>query len=117
MMSENSSKEDAVKQLASEFKVDKYSQFRSDKSTKQIIKDIYDAVIYIKNDKEYKEKRNEWDVASALKTLFTILCNRHFIFLRCLSLLEKVLSRSLQWPDPHGAFLPVQRFPARLNHY
>ncbi|MCC8366815.1 hypothetical protein J8V57_11055 [Xenorhabdus sp. PB61.4] len=68
-MGDNSNKEDAVKQLASEFKLDKFSRIRSDKSTKQIIKDIYDAVIYIKNDKEYEEKRNEWDVVRALNWL------------------------------------------------
>ena len=65
-MSDNLGQEDAVKQLASEFEINKPSQFRSDKSTKQIIKDICDAVIYLQNEKKDEGKRNEWDITSAL---------------------------------------------------
>lgn len=68
-MSDNVSKEDAVKQLALEFKADNHTRFRSDKSTKQLIKDICDAVIYLQNEKKYEGQRKEWDVTSVLNWL------------------------------------------------
>lgn len=68
-MSDNCKNEDGIKTLAAEFKVDEYSRFRRDKSTKQLIKEICDAIIYIKNEKKYEGERNEWDVTSALNWL------------------------------------------------
>lgn len=78
-MDDNRDKENAIKHLASEFQVDEYSQFRKEKPTKQLIKDISDAVTYLKQEKELEGERKEWNVTSALNSL-AILAIFIFIF-------------------------------------
>lgn len=56
-MNKNINKDDAIKYLAAEFQTDEQSRFKTIKPTKQLIKDIADAVTYIKQEKNTKKKK------------------------------------------------------------
>ena len=68
-MDNNISKDDAIKHLASEFQINEQSRFNKIKPTKQLIQDIADAMIYLKQEKKYEGERREWGVISALNGL------------------------------------------------
>lgn len=79
LMDNNRNKDEAIKHLASEFKIDGYSRHNKIKPTKQLIQDIADSVTYLKREKEYEGKKKEWSIISALNGL-AILAILIFIF-------------------------------------
>ncbi|MBH3072775.1 hypothetical protein I5M92_22115 [Serratia marcescens] len=68
-MNNNINKDDAIKYLATEFQTDEQSRFKTIKPTKQLIKDIADAVTYIKQEEKYEEEKKKWGVISTLNSL------------------------------------------------
>lgn len=62
---------ESIKKLASEFDEENNSYYTSvnNKSTKQIIKDIKDAVLFLKSEKENDKFNAEWDSSIALNAL------------------------------------------------
>lgn len=68
-MNNNINKDDAIKYLAAEFQTDESSRFKTIKPTKQLIKEIADAVTHIKQEKKHEEEKRKWGVISTLNGL------------------------------------------------
>lgn len=68
-MDNNKNKYEAIKHLASEFNIDEQSRFNKTKPTKQLIQDIAEAVMYLKQEKKYEGKKIEWGITNALNVL------------------------------------------------
>ncbi|WP_407289506.1 hypothetical protein ACHQJC_17215 [Raoultella planticola] len=68
-MNTNDHKKDALKYLASEFQIDEQSRFKKVKPTKQLIQDIADAIIYLKQEKQYSGEKKEWGIINSLNGL------------------------------------------------
>jgi hypothetical protein len=68
-MDTNKNKDEAIKHLASEFNTDEQSRFNKTKPTKQLIQDIAEAVIYLKQERKYEGKKIEWGITNALNVL------------------------------------------------
>lgn len=72
---------ESINKLAAEFDVSENANYRysNEKSTKQIIKDIRDAVLFLKNEKEIEKYSEQWNSSAALNIL-AIVALLIFIF-------------------------------------